>query len=449
MGRSARTILLALVLAPVVATAAPPLGITEFQLDNGLRVLVREDHRAPVVVSQIWYRVGSSYEHRGITGVSHVLEHMMFQGTETHPPGEFSRIISRNGGRENAFTGQDYTAYFQQLAADRLEISFELEADRMHRLRLQPDEFAKERQVVIEERRLRIDDNPMRRFGERFNAVAHPASPYGHPVIGWAEDVRALTLEDLSDWYAKWYAPANAVLVVAGDVEPDAVRALAEKHFGAVPARQPAKPSGMTGLQAPGDRRLQVQEDAQVPYLLMGYEVPSLATAEDRADVYALKVLATVLDGGDGARLPERLVRGRQLAASAGASYGGVERLDSRFMLDATPRDGTDPAALEAALLEQVAEVQREPVSAEELERARNQLLAEHLYQLDSIFYQAMQIGMLETIGAGWQELTRFEDRVRAVTAEDIQRVAARYLVPARRTIAHLEPRGAAEEDRS
>ena len=449
MGRTARMALLALLLAPAATTAQAATDITEFQLDNGLKVVVREDHRAPVVVSQIWYRVGSSYEHRGITGVSHVLEHMMFKGTETHPPGEFSRIISRNGGKENAFTGQDYTAYFQQLAADRLEISFKLEADRMHRLRLQPEEFAKERQVVIEERRLRVEDNPMRRFGERFNSVTYLASPYGHPVIGWAADLRALTLDDLSDWYAKWYAPANAVLVVAGDVDPEAVRALAEKHFGSVPAREPARPTGMTGLEAPGERRLKVQEDAQVPYLLMGFEVPSLATADDPADVYALQVLATILDGGEGARLPERLVRGRQLAASAGASYGGVERLESRFMLDATPRDGTDPAALEAALLEQVAEVQRQPVSAEELERARNQLLAEHLYQLDSIFYQAMQIGMLESIGVGWQELARFEERVRAVTAEDIQRAARRYLVPDRRTVAYLQPRAAGGEDRS
>ena len=451
MGKLGRIALLGPLLAAATAAgAAQPLAVTEFTLDNGLTVIVREDHRAPVVVSQVWYRVGSSYEHRGITGVSHVLEHMMFQGTTNHPPGEFSRIIARNGGKENAFTGQDYTAYFQQLAADRLEIAFQLEADRMHNLLLQPEEFAKERDVVIEERRLRVDDKPMRRFGERFNSVAYLASPYGHPVIGWADDLRALRLEDLASWYQQWYSPANAVLVVAGAVEPEDVRRLAERHFGKVPAREPATPRGMTGLDAPGGRVLEVQEKVQVPYLLLGYEVPSLATAEDPAEVYALQVLAMILDGGDGARLPERLVRNQGLAASAGASYGGVERLDSRFMLDATPRDDTSLEQLQEALLEQVRELQSQPVDAESLQRAKNQLLAEHLFQLDSIFYQAMQIGMLETIGVGWRELERFQDRVRAVTAKDVQRVAARYLIAQRLTAARLIPQEtAAPENRS
>ena len=217
-----------LLAVPLSLQAANP-KVSEFKLDNGLKLLVQEDHRAPVAVTQVWYKVGSSYEHGGITGISHMLEHMMFKGTKKHPPGEFSRIISANGGSENAFTGEDYTAYFQTLEKSRLPISFELEADRMRSLRLMPDEFTKEQQVVLEERRLRTDDQPRAKLGEQFNAVAFSDSPYRNPVIGWPDDVSKLTVSDLSDWYQRWYAPNNATLVVVGDVKPDEVFKLAQK----------------------------------------------------------------------------------------------------------------------------------------------------------------------------------------------------------------------------
>lgn len=415
--------------------------VSEYKLDNGMRVIVREDHRAPVAVSQVWYRVGSSYEHSGLTGISHMLEHMMFKGTAEHPPGEFSRIIARNGGRQNAFTGRDYTSYFQQLAADRLGIAFGLEADRMQHLTLAAQQFTKERQVVLEERRMRITDQPRSLFGEHFDTIAFPASPYARPVIGWQKDIEGLTVEDLRGWYAKWYAPGNALLVVVGDVQPKQVFDLAKKTFGKVPARSTPHPRGDDYLPAPGERRLVMHsKDVKVPYVLLGYQVPSVATAPKRDEIYALMVLASILDGGKGARLSQDLVRNRRIAASAGADYSAVERLDTLFLLDAVPNAGEGVDPLIKALREQVRQLQSKPVDTETLERAKNLLLADHLYQLDSMFYQAMQIGMMETIGVDWHILQAYPDKIRAVTAASVQAIARKYLTPSRLTVGILLP---------
>ncbi|OQX32545.1 MAG: peptidase M16, partial [Candidatus Sedimenticola endophacoides] len=215
--------------------------VHEFTLGNGMRVIVKEDHRAPIAVSQVWYKVGASYEPDGITGVSHLLEHMMFKGTQAHPPGEFSRIVAANGGEENAFTGSDYTAYYQTLSSDRLEIAFELEADRMRNLTLLEEEFLKEVEVVKEERRLRTEDSPTSLTYEQFSAVAYRSLPYANPVIGWMNDLENMSVEDLRRWYRLWYAPNNATLVVVGDVEPRQVLELAERHFGPL-APEPVPP---------------------------------------------------------------------------------------------------------------------------------------------------------------------------------------------------------------
>jgi len=432
----------ATLLAVLLPTAAPAAWtVSETTLDNGLKVIVREDHRAPVVVSQVWYRVGSSYEQHGVTGISHVLEHMMFKGTKQHGPGEFSEIISRNGGRQNAFTGRDYTTYFEQLSADRLGIALELEADRMHNLLLDPEQFDRERQVVMEERRLRTVDKPVPTMIERFHAVAYPVSPYGHPVIGWVDDLKALNLDDLEAWYRTYYVPSNATLVVCGDVDPERVFSLARKYFGPIPAGEVPPSRGGSGLTAPGERRITVNDRrADVPFVVMGYGVPSGATAVSPDDVYALMVLATVLDGGQGARLAQSLVRDQGVAASAGAGYDPVSRLDDQFTLQATPAPGHDPAELERALRGEVARLQDATVSHDELQRAKNQLLADHLFGLDSTFYQAMQIGMLETTGIGWKTLRDYEPGVRGVTPGDIQRVARQYLTDARLTVGVLRP---------
>ena len=419
--------------------AAEP-RIHEFRLDNGLKLLVQEDHRSPAVVSQVWYKVGSSSEYGGITGVSHMLEHMMFKGTVKHPPGEFSRIIAANGGRENAFTGRDYTAYFQTLEKSRLSVSFELEADRMRNLRLLPAEFEKEHQVVLEERRLRTDDQPRAKLDEHFAAVTYTNSPYHNPVIGWPDDVGGLTLDDLKRWYQLWYAPNNATVVVVGDVEPHAVFQQAKKYFGSLkPSVLPApKPQGE--VEQLGTRRMTLKLPAKLPFLSLAYKTPSLKTVPAEWEAYALEVAAGILDGGNGARFSSRLVRGSQIAASAGAGYDLYARLATVFSIEATPATGKNLTELETALLEEIRHLRDEPVTPEELERVKAQVLAQNVFQRDSIFYQAMQIGMAETVGLGWQKVDEYVSRVNAVTAEQIQQVARKYFTEEHLNIAHLEP---------
>ena len=434
--RGLRIILLTL---PLPLLAAEP-QVHEYKLDNGLKILVQEDHRAPAVVSQIWYKVGASNEHGGITGISHMLEHMMFKGTQKHPPGEFSRIIAANGGRENAFTGQDYTAYFQTLEKSRLPVSLELEADRMRNLKLVEAEFAKEHQVVLEERRLRTDDQPRAKMQEHFESVAFSSSPYQNPVIGWPDDVAGLTLTDLKQWYGLWYAPNNATLVVVGDVRPEEVYAQAKKFFGGLKPSvlPPVKPQGE--VEQLGLRRMTVRLPAKLPHLVMGYKTPSLKTATEESEAYALEVAAGILDGGNSARFSSRLVRGQQIAASTGAGYDLYSRLSNLFTLEGTPADGKKMAELESAIQEEVRKLRDEPVSGEELQRVKAQVLAGHVYQLDSMFYQAMQIGTAETVGLDWRKVQEYVDRVNAVTAEQVQAVARKYLIDDHLTIAVLEP---------
>jgi zinc protease len=430
------TVLLCL---PVFATLAET-KVSERVLPNGLKVLVKEDHRSPVAVSQVWYKVGSSYEPGGITGVSHMLEHMMFKGTDKHPVGEFSKIIAENGGEENAFTGQDYTAYFQTMEASRLAVSFELEADRMRHLHLLPEELKKELQVVTEERRMRTDDNPQAKMQEQFMALAYSNSPYKHPVIGWPADIANYTVEDLQAWYQRWYAPNNATLVVVGDVQANAVFDLAQKYFGELKASdiKPLKPQ--TEIDQLGVRKMTVKVPAKLPSVLMGYKVPVLKTAEKDIDAYALEVLAGVLDGGSSARLTAALVRGKQIAVSASASYGLSSRLSDLFELEATPAEGKTVNDLELALRDEIKKLQQNLISNEELERIKAQVLASDIFQKDSNFYQAMELGVLETVGLGWQKADEYVAKINQVSAEQVRDVAKKYLIEDHLSIAYLEP---------
>ena len=434
-----RLLMLFLLLPSFIAQAADS-AVQEKILGNGLKVLVKPDHRSPVVVSQIWYKVGASYEPGGITGISHMLEHMMFKGTHKHPAGEFSRIIAENGGRENAFTGRDYTAYFQTLEKNRLDISFELEADRMRNLNLLDEEFQKEREVVTEERRMRTDDKPRAKTSEHFMAMAFSNSPYKNPVIGWPADIAHYTIDDLKAWYHSWYAPNNATLVVVGDVEPEAVFQLAEYYFAGIETSdiQPVKPQ--TEVEQLGVRKMTIKLPAKLPYLVLGYKVPPLKTVDQEWEAYALEVLAGILDGGDSARLSSRLVRGKQLAVSAGAGYDLYARMSSLFMLDATPSAGKTVFDLEYALKEQIFQLQRELVSDEELQRVKAQVLANNIYEKDSNFYQAMQLGMLETIGLNWRKADEYVDKIQQITAEQVRQVARKYLIEDHLSIAYLDP---------
>jgi len=434
--------LFAVVLLSVGAAQASDPTVHPYQLDNGLKLIVKEDHRAPVVVSQVWYKVGSSYEHEGITGISHVLEHMMFKGTKKHGPGEFSRIIAENGGQENAFTSRDYTAYFQRLEQSRLPVSFELEADRMRNLLLQEDEFVKEVQVVMEERRLRTEDKPESLLFERFNAVAFINSPSRIPPIGWMTDLESLRLDDLAQWYATWYAPNNATLVVAGDVDPDEVLKLAKRFFGPLKPSEirPEKPRREVPQR--GTRRGMLRAPAEVAYVLLGYKAPVLLTAGEGEDwePYALEVLAGVLDGGDSARLTRELVRGQQIAASAGAGYDLYDRRETLLLFDGVPAKGHTVAELEVALREQVRRLREEPVSAAELERVKAQVIASQVFEQDSVFYQAMQIGQLESIGLDWSLKDAYLKRIQAISSEQVQAVARKYLFEDALTVGILEP---------
>ncbi len=436
----ART-LWALILALMALSAAAGTGqVHEFRLANGLKLIVKEDHRAPVMVSQIWYKVGSSYEHGGITGISHVLEHMMFKGTKTLKPGEFSRIISANGGRENAFTGRDYTAYFQRMEKSRLEVSFRLEADRMRGLTLPPKEFAREVRVVQEERRLRTEDKPTALTYEHFNAVAWLSSPYHNPVIGWMDDLRALTVDDLWRWYRRWYAPNNATVVVVGDVHPKEVLALAKKYFGPLKPSRLVPPRPQREVTQRGRRDIVVKAPARVPYIVMGFKVPSLKTARDDWEPYALEVLAGILDGGSSSRVSRRLLRGSAVATSASVGYDLYARLQTLFLFAGVPAQGKSVRDLEQAWLGLVAELRDKPVTAAELERVKAQVVANAVYERDSMFYQAMILGRLETVGLGWQRADEYVRRVKAVTAEQVRAVARKYLIEDRLTVAVLDP---------
>lgn len=416
-------------------------NVHEYTLRNGMKILVQPDTRSPVVVSQVWYKVGSSYEHGGITGISHMLEHMMFKGTDDLAPGEFSEIIALNGGDENAATSKDFTWYFQSIANDRLELCMKLEADRMRDLVFNEDEFLKERQVVAEERRRRYEDNPQSLAYERFMAAAFVNSPYHHQPIGWMEDIRAYTLDDVKHWYQTWYAPNNATLVVVGDVKPDQVYRLAKKYFG------PLKPSDIPQLKPRkeipqlGSRRIEVHvPGTRVPYLLMGYPVPVLNTATDSQEVYALEVLTGILDGGESARLSRDIVRGKQLAVGAGVNYDPYSRLNDEFTFTATPVGSVSLDKLEAALRQEIEKLKNEKVSEAELARVKAQVVAADVYQRDSMYYQAMQLGVLETVGLGWRRLEEYIPRVQSVTAEQVQAVARKYLVDRHLTVAELVP---------
>ncbi len=415
-------------------------AVTDVTLDNGLRVIVQEDHRAPVMVSQVWYRAGSMDEFNGTTGVAHVLEHMMFKGTQTVPPGEFSRRIAAAGGRENAFTSRDHTAYFQQMQKDRLALSMQLEADRMANLVISDALFAKEIQVVMEERRLRTDDQPQSVVYERLMATAYQAHPYRRPIIGWMDDLSNMTGQDARDWYARWYAPNNATLVVAGDVKADEVIALAKRHFGALPARAlpPRKPQDEPAQL--GEKRIVVKAPAQLSYLLMAWHVPTLKDWEQDTAPYALQILAGVLSGNDSARLQKSLVKTRQIAVNASAGYDAVARGPGMFMIDATPAPGKSAAALEKTIREEVRRIQRDGINQAELARVKAQVIAADVYQRDSLFYQAMQLGEYVTAGLPPEALARRADKLRAVTAQEVQAAARQWLQDDRLSVAELDP---------
>ena len=426
----------------ILLTVCLPLAakVSEIKLENGMKVIVKEDHRAPVAVVMVWYDVGSADEVSGKTGLSHALEHMMFKGTNTVPVGQFSKTVASIGGQENAFTNSDYTAYYEQISADKLTTVLKLEADRMRNLLLDEQEFAKEIKVIQEERRMRTDDNPQGLTYERFMATANLASPYHHPIIGWMSDLQAMTIDDLRDWYEQYYSPNNATLVVVGDVKAKQVFALAKQYFADIkPSQLPTRKRQPEPPQL-GKKEVEVNVPARVPLLMLGFSVPSLATAAKAEDVYTLEIIAGILDSGNSARFAKHLLREQQVAADVNIYFNPFARYDTQFVFFGVPAHGQTIAKLDTAIWAEIDNLKKQPVSDDELKRIKTLLLADKVFDKDSIFGQAMEIGWLETVGLGWKTSEKWQKNIEKVTAKQIQEVANKYFITNRLTRAELIP---------
>ncbi len=431
----------ALSLLAFAAVPAPGLANPfETQLANGLRVIVKEDRRAPTAVHMVWYRAGSMDEKDGTSGVAHALEHLMFKGTRNLAAGEFNKRVAEAGGRDNAFTSRDYTAYFQIVPKAALPEMMKLEADRMANLRLDAKEFSSEIKVVMEERRLRTDDDPHALVHEALNSAMFQAHPYRRPIIGWMDDLEHLTWQDARDWYRLWYTPNNAYVVVVGDVDHREVFRLAQKYYGPLKARALPQRKPQNEPEQAGMRRLSVKAPAQLPYLAMAWKAPRLRDVQKDRDPYALDVLATVLDGHDASRFARNLVRGSRVAQSAGAGYDGTLRGEASFVLDGQPAEGKTIADLEAALRAEIKLIQDEGVSAEELTRVKTQSIAAQIYKRDSLMAQAMEIGGAEAAGESWRDIDAMLEQLKSVTAEEVQAVARKYFKDDALSIAVLDP---------
>ncbi len=417
------------------ADTAPQIPITEEVLPNGLKVLLIEAPKAPVVSVQVWYRVGTRNEVPGLTGLSHMLEHMMFKGTPTVPIKMFDRLIQKAGGTDNAFTYQDATAYYEDLSADHLELALRLEADRMRNLLFDEKEFQSERDVVAEERRLRQEDDPIAALYEVVHPAAFSAHPYANPVIGWMHDIKDMRLEDLKQHYKTYYAPNNAVLVVAGAMRPAEALPLVRQYFGVLPRGADPPPVRATRPPQQGERRVYLRKEAQLPYVVLAYPVPN---ARD-ADSLALDLLETILSGGRSSRLHRSLVYEKQLALSAGAYNDRLSVDPNLFTVYASPLPGKTAEEVEKALGAEIERVKREPVSDQELEKAKNQNEADFVMGQDSVFNLGRTVITMD-LSTTWKDFYRYIPEIRAVTAADVQRVAQKYLVPDQRTVGILDP---------
>ena len=427
------------------AQAATASGAQQFTLANGMQLIVQPDRRAPTAMHMVWLRVGSMDEVDGTSGVAHVLEHMMFKGSKAVPPGEFSRRVAALGGQENAFTSRDYTGYYQQIPAQRLEEVMRLESDRFAHNHWPDAEFRKEIEVVKEERRLRTEDQPRALLWEQLSATAFTASPYRRPIVGWMSDLDAMTPEDVRLFHHRWYVPGNAAVVVAGDVDVPQVRALAEKYYGSIPARALPERKPRTEPPQRGLRRLAVKAPAEQGYVALAFRVPRLASADavsgDDRDALALVVLSALLSGYDGARLERALTQGPQRVADTAESGASVVgRGPAQFVLTGVPAQGKTAQQVEDALRAEVARIAREGVGAAELERVKTQWIASKVYGRDSVFNQANELGNHWVQGLPLDAEDRILAQLRTVTQQQVQSVAQRYFGDDQLTVATLLP---------
>jgi zinc protease len=411
--------------------------VKEYRLDNGLKVLIIEDHKAPLAIFQIWYRVGSRDEPAGKTGMSHLLEHMMFKGTHRYGSKVFSNIIQRNGGADNAFTTKDYTMYFQTLSSDRIEISVELEADRMTNLLLDSGDVVSERNVVMEERRMRTEDSPQNLLHEELVAAAFNNHPYRSPVIGWMSDIASIEKEDLYGYYRKYYSPDNAFIVVSGDVKPESMLQKIKKHFANIPLAGTDRKTkaGSVEPEQKEEKRIYLKRDAELPYILTAYHVPSFP----HKDCFALEVLSTILSGGRSSRLYRSIVYEKKLAIESFADYIGFHKDPFLFLFGAAAAPGKDIEEVERAIDAEIEKIKREPPSDREMQKAKNQIEAFFIFAQDSNYSKAYYAGLFEILGS-WKLVDTYLEGIRRVAPEDIQAVARKYFSRDNRTVGILIP---------
>jgi zinc protease len=428
------------ILIVFLAWAAPARSdlreqVFEKVLPNGLKVLLVENHKAPYVTFQVWYRVGSRNEEWRKTGISHMLEHMMFKGTKSVGPEEFSRFIQENGGDDNAFTSSDYTTYFENISGEKIDLPIRLESDRMANLLLRQEDFRTEQLVVIEERRLRTEDNPQAALYEQMEATAFQVQPYHWPVIGWMGDLERLTVEDLKKHYSTYYNPSNAFIVVVGDFAREKIIEMVEKSFGSLPGTTPPLEAGIVEQPQTGERRIVVKKEALTPFVAMAYHVPNLRDP----DSYVLEVIASLLSDGKSSRLYKGLVREQRIVLNTNAENSILSRDQRLFYVSAEPLPGKDLADVEKALDKEIERIANEPVDERELVKVKNQIEASFVYGQDSFFYQAMLLGQHE-IAWDWRKIDDYLPSIRKVTGADIVRVAKKYLVRDNRCVALLVP---------
>ena len=415
--------------------AANAESVKEYRLDNGLKVLIIEEHKAPVATFQVWYRVGSRNEPEGKSGLSHLLEHMMFKGTSKYGPADLSRIVQKNGGIDNAYTTKDYTAYFELFSSDRISLSIDLESDRMQNLTIDPEEMISERSVVMEERRLRYEDDPQNSLFEEVVAEAFKVHPYHRPVIGWMSDIDSIERDDLYHYDKTYYTPDNAVIIIVGDIHAEKIIEKVKESFGEIPAGPARKVVTSIEPEQRGEKRVVLKREAELPYIILAYHVPSFP----HEDSYALDVLSMVLSSGKSSRLYRSLVYEQKIALSASADYSDFNKDPYLFFFSATAAPGININEVEKALYAQVEKISTDFPSEREVQKAKNQIESSFIMGQDSIYLQAMKYGIFEMLG-DWKFIERYLEGIRNVKVEDIVRVARTYLTENNRTVGILIP---------
>ncbi|MAI08208.1 MAG: peptidase M16 [Magnetococcales bacterium] len=423
------------------------LDFENFKLENGLDVYVIEDHRTPVVVNFVWYKAGAGDEEEGKTGLAHMLEHLMFKGTENIPPQEFSKIVARHGGKDNAFTSYDYTAYFQKVAKENLPKMMEIEAERMTGLTFTDQEFQPERDVILEERRWRIDSKPQNKFFEEFAHYSLPNHPYGRPVIGWEKDIKNYTYEMNHDWYKKWYQPSNAILILIGDITTAEAKPLVEKTYGQVPSTQKIEhePWTVEPLFKEAKRFKKIDQDVNLPFFVRSYRTTSLfkgmaGTEPSTEDVLPLDVLSQILGGGASSYLYEALVKDMKLADSVSVDYSPVARGETTFDFMIQPKEGVKLSELEKAFDEKLEEFVESDISKEDIQRAVTKLKSLDVYGRDDPFAAAYGLGKFLVAGGEAKDFDNWLTDIEKVTKDDLLRVFKKYMVLKQSTTGLLVP---------